>query len=257
MTKLSGKARVELMRFLKFNSYYLILVGMILLDVNLSAQSQMTPKLKEFLTQNDIMDLIGKYGQDKIELTIKGVEQEKIEQRSYVIKPGFRCQVFAGTQLENANQVAAEVSTLQLDSVYVVKSQDNLVKVQVGNFMDRKDALVMVDKLGYAGVSGAWVVETDIHVPKKPRSQRVEKDIEEKNAFYFAVQVFNTRHFEKAQSYKASLERRFAVPVAIIPQNDLWKIVVGRFDNHESASTLLEKMRSEGFTDAWVTQVVN
>jgi len=237
--------------------FFLILCGMVFVGSSLSAQSQMTPKVKEFLTRNDIMDLIERYGQDKIELTIKGVEQVKTEKRSYNIVPGFRCQVFAGAQLENANQIAAEVSALQLDSVYVVKSQDNLIKVQVGNFIDRKDALVMVDKLGYAGVNGSWVVETDIHVPKEPHSQREEKDIEEKNAFYFAVQVFNTKHFEKAQGYKASLERRFTEPVEIIPQNDLWKIVVGRFDDQKSASALLEEMRSEGFTDAWVTQVVN
>lgn len=235
----------------------MLLIAPMMTYPHLSAQSQMTPKLKEFLTRNDIMDLIEKYGQDKIELTIKGAEQIKIEQRSYNIVPGFRCQVFAGTQLDNAKQVAAEVSALGLDSVYVVKSADNLVKVQVGNFLNRKDALVMVDKLTYAGVSGAWVVETEIHVPKTPSSKVAATDIDERSAFYFAVQVFNTSHFEKAQSYKASLEQRFTEPVRIIQQNDLWKIVVGRFEDRASASTLLEKMHNEGFTDAWITQVVN
>ena len=239
-----------------FLSVLLAVCTVILFSANLSAQSQMTPKLKEFLTRNDIMDLIEKYGQDKIELTIKGVEQIKIEQRSYDIVSGFRCQVFAGTQLENAKQVAAEVGALQLDSVYVVKSADNLIKVQVGNFLDRKDALVMVDKLHYAGVDGAWIVETDIHVPKESQFGEEQKESEVKDAFYFAVQVFNTKHYEKAQSYKESLERRFTEPIEIIPQNDLWKIVVGRFDNHESASALLEKMRNKGFMDAWITQVV-
>lgn len=236
--------------------FQILLIAAMMPSPHLSAQSQMTSKLKEFLTRNDIMDLIEKYGQDKIDLTIKGVEQIEIERRSYNVVPGFRCQVFAGTQLESAKQVAAEVSALQLDSVYVVKSPDNLIKIQVGNFIDRRDALVMVDKLGYAGVRGAWIVETNIHVPKEPQLRRVE-DIEEKEAFYFAVQVFNTKYFEKAQSYKASLERQFTEPVEIIPQNDLWKIVVGRFDDQKSASALLEKMRSEGFTDAWITQVVN
>jgi hypothetical protein len=233
-----------------------MLAAMFLLIANLSAQSQMTPSLKEFLTRNDIMELIEKYGQDKIELTIKGVEQIKIEKRSYDITLGFRCQVFAGTQLENAQQVAAEVSALQLDSVYVVKSADNLIKVQLGNFLDRKDALVMVDKLHYAGVEGAWIVETDIHLPKKSQFGERQEESKVKDAFYFAVQVFNTKHYEKAQSYKKSLERGFSEPIEIIPQNDLWKIIVGRFDDHESASALLDKMRSEGFTDAWITQVV-
>jgi hypothetical protein len=190
-------------------------------------------------------------------LTIKGVEQIKIEQRSYKVVPGFRCQVFAGTQLENANRIAADISTLHLDSVYVMKNADNLVKVQVGNFRDRKDALVMVDKLGYAGVNGAWVVETDIHISKEPQPHHEEENIEALNAFYFAVQVFNTKYLEKAQSYKASLESRFTEPVQIIQQNDLWKIVVGKFEDQKFASMLLERMRGEGFTDAWITQVAN
>jgi cell division septation protein DedD len=246
------------MKFLKSNSYYLlVLVAIMFFSSNLSAQSQMTPKLKDFLTRNDILDLIDKYGQDRIALTIKGTEQIKIERRSYVVTSGFRCQVFAGTQSDNANGIAAKVRALQLDSVYVVTNSENLIKVQVGNFQDRKDALVMIDKLGYAGVNGAWVVETDIHVPKTTQPPHEENDIEAKNAFYFAVQVFNTKYLEKAQSYKASLEAKFSEPVQLIQQNDLWKIVIGRFEDKDSASMLLEKMHGQGFADAWITQVVN
>lgn len=237
--------------------YYLVILVGVFFSASMSAQSQMAPKLKDFLTRNDILDLIDKYGQNRITLTIKGTEQIKVDRRSYIITSGFRCQVFAGTQLENANGIAARIRELQLDSVYVVTGPDNLIKVQVGNFEDRKDALVMIDKLGYAGVNGAWVVETDIHVPKKPQPPQEENDREAKNAFHFAVQVFNTKYLEKAQSYKALLEAKFLEPVQLIQQNDLWKIVIGRFEDKDSASLLLEKMHGQGFADAWITQVVN
>ena len=217
----------------------------------------MTPKIKEFLTRNDILELIEKYGQDKIELTIKGVEQIKVEHQSYNVVQGYRCQVFASSQLDNANEIASKIRQAQLDSVYVIKSADNLFKVQVGNFLDRKDALVMVDKLRYAGFSGAWVVETDIHVPKEKKPEKISEEETIRNELYYAVQVFNTKYYNKAQNFKEILEKKFSEPVQIIQENDLWKIVVGHFADHNSASLLLEEMRNQGFIDAWITQVLN
>lgn len=236
-----------------------LLLGMgclIILNSNLSAQSPMTPKLKEFLTRNDIMELIEKYGQDNITLTIKGVEQKKIEKRSYDVVHGYRCQVFASADIAKAQEVAAKTKALQLDSVYVISSEDGLYKVQVGNFQERKQAQIMLDRLHYASVDGAWIVETSIHVPKEMQLAESE-EVDMKSGFYYAVQVFNTRYSEKAQEFKSSLERRFAEPVTIIQQDDLWKIVVGHFDDHESAAALLQRMHDEGFIDAWITQVVN
>lgn len=229
---------------------------LIILNSNLLAQPPMTPKLKEFLTRNDIMELIQKYGQDNITLTIKGTEQIKIEQRSYNIAQGYRCQVFASADIGKAEEVAAKTKALQLDSVYVISSEDGLYKVQVGNFQDRKDALIMIDKLWYAGIEGAWIVETSIHIPKEKQPQEPAQ-VDMKSGFYYAVQVFNTSYPEKAQEFKATLERRFAEPITIIQQDDLWKIVIGHFDDHESAVALLDRMHDEGFIDAWVTQVVN
>jgi len=241
----------------KFKFFFLLhLISSIILCSNLSAQSPMTPKLKEFLTRNDFMELIEKYGQDDITLTIKGVEQKKIEQRSYNIAQGYRCQVFASADIANAEEVASRIETLKLDSVYVISSEDGLYKVQVGNYQERKQAQIMLDKLMYAGVNGVWIIETSIHVPKARHPQEPAQ-VDMKSGFYYTVQVFNTKYAEKAQRFKSTLEQRFAEPVTIIQQDDLWKVVVGRFDDHESASALLERMHDEGFIDAWITQVVN
>lgn len=231
--------------------------GIILLSSLSFAQSAMTPKLKEFLSRNDFLELIEKYGQDRVSLTIKGVEQREFEQRAYDIAGGYRCQVFAGAELSNANKVAAEMRALQPDSVYVVESGGNMYKVQIGNFQDRKDAQVMLDKLYYAGVRGAWIVETDIHIPRERRPDDDTKETQLESGFYYAVQVFNTKYPDRAEHFKETLTRRFSEPVEIIRQNDFWKIVVGRFNDQESASSLLEKLRREGFSDAWVTQIAN
>jgi hypothetical protein len=237
-------------------SIFLILTGLFILNSSTWAQSEMTPKLKEFLTRNDFMELIEKYGQDKISLTIKGVEQKKIEKRSYDLVQGYRCQVFAGAEYSNANEVADRIEALQLDSAYVVESSD-LYKVQVGNFVERKDAQIMLDKLRYSGIEGAWIVETTVHVPKESRADQIKVASEIESGFYYAVQVFNTGHYDKAQNFKSDLERRFSEPVEIIQENDLWKIVVGRYNDHDSANSLLEQIRREGFTDAWITQIIN
>lgn len=232
-------------------------MGIIFFSASLSAQSKMTPKIKEFLTRNDILELIEKYGQNKIELSIKGVEQIKDEQRSYTVVQGYRCQVFASSQKDNANEMASKIRQAQLDSVYVIRSTDNLYKVQVGNFLDRKDALVMVDQLRYAGFTGAWVVETDIHTPKEKQPEDISEEETVQSEIYYAVQIFNTKYYDKAKNFKTALEQKFSQPVQIIQENDLWKIVIGHFADHTSASLLLDEMRNQGFVDAWVTQLVN
>jgi hypothetical protein len=115
----------------------------------------------------------------------------------------------------------------------------------------------MVDKLRYAGFSGAWVVETEIHIPKEKQPEQISEVEAVQNELYYAVQIFNTKYYDKAQNFKISLEKRFSEPVQIIQQNDLWKIVIGHFSDHASANLLLEEMRNQGFLDAWITQVAN
>ena len=66
-----------------------------------------------------------------------------------------------------AKEILSNIQALNLDSVYMVQEQ-NLFKVQMGNYGERREAEIMLDRLRYAGIENAWIVNATIHVPKPP-----------------------------------------------------------------------------------------
>ena len=236
----------------------IILIVVCFFSLNCIAQSEVNSKIIDYLNRNDIMELIEKYGQEKISLKIKGIEQKKIEKQPYNVMNGFRCQIFAGANLQNANKVALKVESLQIDSVYVIQSSENIYKVQIGNCTTREEAQILLDKLYYAGIEGTWIVANEIHIPKKEiKKITPDTSLDAGQAFYFGVQVFTTGYLEKAQQFEKELNKRFAEPVKLIQKDNFWKIVVGYFKNRQEAEILLDKVIDEGFSDAWITQVIN
>lgn len=230
---------------------------------NATGYSQMSPDLKQFLESRSFPELINTYKRDQISLFTEGQRAKAIASRPYTVGKGYRCQVFASTQLESAEQVAAKVRALELDSVYVIYSNDNLYKVQIGNFDNRKDAEILLDKLRYAKVQGAWIVETDIHVPKSPEEmqeyqeeQVKQQELEAQPGFYYAIQVFATGDSIKAFQMKTELENSFTQPVQVINHQSTWKVLVGNFSERSSAEEFLRVLKKGKFKDAWITQVV-
>ena len=243
----------------KFNFLFVtIMIGIGCFSIPCIGQSEASQKIQDYLNQHDILDLIQRYGQDRISFKIKGIEQKKVEKRPYHITNGFRCQIFAGANLQNANKVALKVESLQIDSVYVIQSSENIYKVQIGNCTTREEAQILLDKLYYAGIEGTWIVANEIHIPKKEiKKIAPDTSLDAGQAFYFGVQVFTTGYLEKAQQFEKELNKRFAEPVKLIQKDNFWKIVVGYFKNRQEAEILLDKVIEEGFSDAWITQVIN
>jgi len=241
------------------------LIGIFLLMClwNETGYSQMSPDLKQFLESRSFPDLINTYKRDKISLFTEGQRAKIIASRPYTVGKGYRCQVFASTQSESAEQVADKIRALDLDSVYVVYSNDNLYKVQIGNFDNRRDAEILLDKLRYAKVQGAWIVETDVHLPKSPEEvqeyeeeQIKQQEIEEQPGFYYAIQVFATGASVRAFQLKTELENNFTQPVEVLNHQSTWKVLVGKFPERSSAEEFLRVLKKGKFKDAWITQVV-
>lgn len=231
---------------------------------NGTGYSQMSPDLKQFLESRSFPELINTYKKDQLSLFTEGQRAKAIASRPYTVGKGYRCQVFASTQLESAEQVAAKVRALEMDSVYVIHSfDDNLYKVQVGNFDNRKDAEILLDKLRYAKVQGAWIVETDIHVPRSPEEvqeyqeeQIKQQELEAQPGFYYAIQLFATGDSIKAFQMKTELENSFTQPVQVINHQSTWKVLMGKFTERSSAEEFLKALKKGKFKDAWITQVV-
>ncbi len=223
--------------------------------------SQTSPELKNFLWDKDFKSLIENYAEESVVLEEKGTLQQKIEARSYLEGEGLRVQVFAGLDKSNAESIAQQMTSLNLDSVYL-REDNGLYKVQIGNFSERLEAEKILDKLRYAGVSNAWIVSSTIHTPKTvvqdttvvPEPPAVS-DVGER--FLYAIQIFVTGNYEKAQSYQQQLSSSFHEEVWIKEQDGLWKILLGKYSDESFARNRLEQIRTQGYPDAWLTQVSN
>ncbi len=220
----------------------------------------MPNELKNFLESRSFTHLIETYKQEQISLKSVGEKAEQIAALPYKIGMGYRVQVFAGSNKGNATKIAEQLQELQLDSVYVMHSPDGLYKVQLGNFTDRKEAEILLDRLRHADVSGSWIVETDIHVPKSTGGEEMATEQRSGvsvtgDAFYYAIQVFATNDRSKALELGQSLEKEFQQPIKIYQQQSIWKVVVGRFSQRSAAEDFLQLVKQRKFEDAWITQI--
>ncbi|MEJ2634778.1 MAG: SPOR domain-containing protein [Calditrichia bacterium] len=224
----------------------------------LSGNAQISGKLKDYLWKKNFLQMVRDYADESITLTDSGDYQKRIEARPYVEKNGLRVQAFAGTNQNRSEEVAYQVKALGLDSVYI-DTTGGLYKVQVGNFIQRLEAEKMLDRLRFAGISNAWIVQTTIHVSKE-RSETTPIEQENDNdltgeGFFYSIQLFVTNSPEKA----AELARRFAgelkEEIWYIRQGNLWKVLAGKYTNEEEARNHLDIIQKAGYQDAWITQV--
>ena len=251
-------------QFLK-STHRLAIIWVTLLGIMLgyprTGQAQIPPRLKQFLESRNFMELIEAYKQEKIAIVSKGNRIKREEARPFVIGNGFRCQVFAGALKNNAEQIAEQLRKLNMDSVYVIETPSHLYKVQIGNFTTRRDAEIFLDRLRNAGVTDAWIVEADIHIPKdEPRPPAAEEptpasEQELSQSLYFTIQVFATNDSVKASRLKEKLQSQFDQPAVVAGQGSVWKVLVGKFTDRASAETFLQELRKRKFEDAWITQV--
>jgi len=174
---------------------------------------------------------------------------------------GFRVQVFASVDSFNALSVLKKVKPIVKDSVYLIHEK-NLFKVQVGDFPYRPQADSLREALKQKGFSGAWCVQTKIRLPvkaDKASASTVSSGSKNKNVEiasdlleYYQIQIFATSSKEKAQTIVDQLSLRFEYQCHFVEQNQLFKIMLGKFATREKAEEVLEQVKNLGFTDAWI-----
>ena len=220
-----------------------------------SSHAQSSQALKNFLKSRPFPQLIQQYAQETIELQLEGEVAREEKARPYRLVPGFRCQVFAGLNRSHALQVFHQAQKVALDSVYLLADSTGLFKVQVGNCRQRREAEILLDKLRFSGFPDAWIVKTNIHVPKLPRTtQPTDSTAATTSPIFFGVQILATSSHSNARRARNRIRQAFSLPVQIVQQAPFWKVVVGQFPNRSEADSLREKLRQSGFRDAWVTQ---
>jgi cell division septation protein DedD len=216
----------------------------------------MKAELKNFLWMKDFSTLITKYADEEVRLVDEGDSLKRIEALPFQEMPGMRIQVFAGSDMKNAELKAREVSSLGFDTVYIIE-ETGLYKVQVGNFLDRREAEIMLDKLRFAEISNAWITQSSIQVPKDSSQLIEQKSIDytaDTFKITYSIQVFVTGNKKKANQLTEKFSSKFNDKAWVIQQGNFWKILLGKFTSEESARLKLKEIRKSGFADAWLTQ---
>ncbi len=241
------------MKFKLLNKPYSIVLLVLLACGALHAQD--LSKLRDYLWHQDFQSLIDRFAQDSIMLVDKGDRAARIESLPYITTAGLRVQLFAGLNRENAEAIANRVRELQLDSVYVVQS-DSLVKVQIGNFTERLEAEKMLDRLRFAGITTAWIVSSQIHVPKVSPVPTVDsgKSASQKANLGYTIQLFVTNDVQRAEQIRREAAEQTGLDVSIIHDDDFWKIMAGHFNDETTARAQLKHLQENGYPDAWLTQ---
>ena len=216
--------------------------------------AQINERLKNYLWEKDFRELINNFADEKIELVEQGHIAQKIEERNYTIEEGFRVQLFAGADKDNANRFAKQVRQAKMDSTYIVE-EAGIYKVQLGNYVQRLEAEKMLDKTRYAGFPTAWIVTTSIHVPKDSTQTVQPQPQPETSKLVYAIQLFVTNNNQRAEQLKNEYTGQVSENVWIFPQGTLFKILAGKFDDEQAARNYLEQIKASGITDAWLTQV--
>ena len=230
---------------------YIILILMVITHLLLAQNSQ---KLRDFLWKTEFNSLLQRFAEETVELVDEGERSARIRARPYSIAEGWRVQVFAGTNREYARSLALRLRHLQLDSVYVVQS-DQLFKVQMGNFTQRSEAEKLLNRLWHADIDNAWIVKTEIHIPKSRPTSVPKEKAELEGKLVYSIQIFVTRHAQRADSIRRQVQNKFGLEARTINTANGWKVLLGEFNHEESARQILKLVKQNGFPDAWITQV--
>ncbi|RMH62384.1 MAG: SPOR domain-containing protein [Calditrichaeota bacterium] len=172
---------------------------------------------------------------------------------------GFRVQLFAGLDSLNGKSLAAGLSAVAGDTVYFFREQ-GLYKVQVGDYAWRNEADMKVLDLRKKGYLQGWVVQrpinwpadsTDASVNAGPAADPAPPAPVQQGAYH--VQVLVTADAQKAHTVRAQLQNKWGHSVEVLNRGGVYKIVFGAFQTREDAEKWRDRLKENGFKDAWIT----
>ncbi len=164
---------------------------------------------------------------------------------------GYRVQVFAGLDSLKAGEVANQVSGFSPDSVHLLV-ESGLHKVQIGDFPYRAPADNLKLLMRRNGFPGAWVVQRTIVIPVAADSSDSSATRHELPGNRYQIQVAAVQDKAHAERLKREVSQKTDQPVNIQSSGNLFKIVIGPLRKETEARRLLQQIRKQGYTDAWL-----
>ncbi len=187
----------------------------------------------------------------KIETIIYPPEKVKPE---FEQVDGFRVQVFAGSDSLNAKMVENNIYQIAKDSVYFLE-ENNLYKIQLGDFLYRNDADMLVLDLRKNNFPGAWVVQTTVNVFTDTLKNTAVIDtatLPQKVSYPFKIQVLVTSDEIKAKTISQQISDQFALEGFYEQAAQIFKVYAGHYQTRAAAEEKLNLIRSNGWPDAWI-----
>lgn len=136
--------------------------------------------LREFLTKYEKTFDPSDYDEDiQLVLEEEKREREAIEAAKVITIappetiPGFRVQILFTPEIDQANQVRDEVTSILPEEWSYVVYDAPYYKIRIGNFKDRAEANLMVRRLVGLGYKDAWVVPDKIIKNPSPRPPEI------------------------------------------------------------------------------------
>jgi cell division septation protein DedD len=223
----------------------LFIIGFFLLECSRSKQLASSTILTEQLTNPSV--------KETIEKNIPPLEPGEIEY--------FRVQIYAIQNYESARVQRVKVREYTTKDISLVQEND-LWKIQVGDFATREEAEKERDILRKLGWIDAWLVrirfssggiaKPDTTIPAKQDTTLIMPVSEPE--FYYTVQVIATSNRTEAENVQKNLSLLKIPEVTLLQENNLWKIHIGKYRDQKDAEMMRNQMKEMGFNDSFVVK---
>lgn len=166
---------------------------------------------------------------------------------------GFRVQIYAGIDAENALANLSIAKSTVKDTIYQFEEK-GLIKLQVGNypFYPQADSIKRIFRQTH--FPGAWIVKTNIFIPNT--EAKADSFVISQENFTtsgkFKIQILATGDETKSQAIVKELKSRFNGRAFYESSENIFKVYVGYFENEDEARSVLKAIREGQYPDAWL-----
>ncbi len=183
------------------------------------------------------------YDHSKTPIQTESLEQEESFKDLHKIS-GYRIQIFAANNKENAEKVLKEAQTSNLlgdEKIYILL-REGKYKVQIGDFKSRLDAQEFRSKIRDKYPSS--------FVTDKILVFTTEKPVVVTGEFFIQLGAFtNNESANKLKSLLANMNYR---NVSVLEEDGVKKVVMGSYRSRDEAELVKAELVNRKFTDAWI-----
>ncbi|KPK90555.1 hypothetical protein AMJ80_08250 [bacterium SM23_31] len=164
-------------------------------------------------------------------------------------KDFFKIQVLAAQTFDRAQEEKKRLREYTEKTIFLV-SENNLWKVQIGDFTSRVEAEKERDLLQKFGWIDAWLIQYRSSInPEKIQEQSILDP-----PTFFTVQLIATTNKTEAENMLNNLILLDIKNATLAKEGDFWKIQVGNFNDYSEAVKTLNQVKKMGFNDSWITK---